>query len=144
MWTQDIKHFMELWNENNDNDNQISALMGGQEFVMFFEKDKSIYGMSEEGRLTFARMKHPDEETSEDWAKEATFMAVNLTKSLDGQKIHNIFSQNDIKKIKILDETEAHKKLIEQAKNKNVKAGKIPPKTSDNQEIGTIQLKDKK
>ena len=142
MWDADIKHFMKIWMEDDDA-TQIAALVNGQEFVMFFEKEKSIYGVTEDGRLTFARMKNPDEEVSDDWAKEATFMAINLTKALSGDKVHNIFSQADIKKIKVIDEKEAERKLLEQAKNKKVKAGEIEPKEPNNQSMGTIQLKDK-
>ncbi len=142
---KDLIHFMKIWTEDDDA-RQISSLLNGQEFVMFFEKDKSIYGAGEDSRLTFAKMKHPDEDVTKDWVKEATFMAINLTKALTGDKVHSIFTQADLKKIKILDQEEAEKKLLEQSKNKKVKAGGITPKEpkDSQQPVGTIQIKDKK
>ena len=143
MWDTDLKHFIKIWEDEDAA--QISALLNGQEFVMFFEKDKSVYGADEDARLVFARIKNPDKETTKDWVKEANFMAINLTKALTGDKVHNMFSKADIKKIKILDEEEAEKKLIAQSKNKKVKAGEISPKEPKDPEqtVGTIQIKDK-
>lgn len=141
MWDRDIKHFMTIWLEDDDA-NQIKTLLDGQDFVMFFKKDKYVYGASEDGRLVFAKMKHPDEEVNKDWLKEATFMAVNLTKALDGDKVHSIFTKADLKKIKVIDREVAEKTLISQI-GKTVKANEIPPKKHDDMPVGTIQIKDK-
>jgi uncharacterized lipoprotein YehR (DUF1307 family) len=140
-----MKPFIKIWLENEDNEKQIKTLLGGQEFVMFFQKGDSLYGGTEDTRLTFAKIKHPDEETSDEWVKDANFMAVNLTKSLKGTKVHNLFSKKDIKDIKIIDQDEAEKLLLKQAKNKKISADKIEPvKDDEDPTMNTIQLKDKK
>jgi hypothetical protein len=143
-----IKTFLEVWVENEadeDHKRQIQTLLSTEEFVMFFKKDGSIYGGTEDSRLTFAKIKNPDEETSDEWVKDANFMAVNLTKALKGSKVHNLFSKKDVKTIEIIDREEAENLLLKQAKNKKIEAEKIEPTKEDPQQpIGTIQIKDKK
>jgi hypothetical protein len=148
-----IRTFLEVWIENEadeDHKRQIQTLLGTEEFVMFFKKDGGapggfVYGGTEDSRLTFAKIKNPDEDTSDEWVKDANFMAVNLTKALKGSKVHNLFSKKDIKSIEIIDREEAEKLLLKQAKNKKIEAEKIEPTKDDPQQpIGTIQIKDKK
>jgi hypothetical protein len=147
MWNSDTQYFVERWNklwQEKENKelvkNQVKTLLGSEEFVMFFKKGGSIYACGEESRLVFARIKNPDED-SDEWLKDANFLAVNLTKGLKENKVQNIFSDKDIKSIKVISEEEAEKILISQAKGKVVDA-EVEEKDSD-EPSGTIQLKDK-
>lgn len=135
-----FRSLIDTWDqylEEEEIGNQIDLLLNGQPFVMFFKKGKEIYGATEEGRLTFARMKGDDED--EEWKKEANFMGINLTKAIQGHKVHNMFSLNDLKKIKILDKEKVKKTLVDKAKNqKNIKT--IEPDKEDDAPPGTITL----
>lgn len=146
MWNPDIQYFVELWNniqteEKKDeiNKNKIKVLMTSEEFVMFFKKNNTIYACDEDNRLIFAKMKVPDDDSGE-WLKEANFMAINLTKGLKGEKLQNLFSNKDIKSIKIISEDAAEKILLSQTKG-TIADSKV--KDSE-EEVGTIQLKDNK
>jgi hypothetical protein len=146
MWNPDIQYFVELWNniqteEKKDeiNKNKIKVLMTSEEFVMFFKKNNTIYACDEDNRLIFAKMKVPDDDSGE-WLKEANFMAINLTKGLKGEKLQNLFSNKDIKSIKIISEDAAEKILLSQTKE-TIADSKV--KDSE-EEVGTIQLKDNK
>lgn len=146
MWNPDIQYFVELWNniqteEKKDeiNKNKIKVLMTSEEFVMFFKKNNTIYACDEDNRLIFAKMKVPDDDSGE-WLKEANFMAINLTKGLKGEKLQNLFSNKDIKSIKIISEEAAEKILLSQTKG-TIAGSKV--KDSE-EEVGTIQLKDNK
>jgi len=144
MWNPDVQYFMEMWEEASKEEfvkNQIRTLLTGQDFVMFFKKDGAIYGCEEDSRLTFAKIKVPDEDSKGEWSKEANFLGVNLTKGLKGDRVHNLFSKKDIKSIEVIDKDEAEKTLISQAKGK-VSKDKIQAKDSK-EPPGTIQLKDK-
>jgi hypothetical protein len=145
MGFSNFRDFVHTWNDyvekefqEQETDNQVEMLMAGQPFVMFFQKGKDIYGATEEGRLTFAKMKGDEED--EEWKKEANFLGINLNKALEGIKVHNMFSVGDLEKIKVLDRDVAKQKLLDKAaKMKNVKADKIPPDTDT--PPGTVQLK---
>ena len=63
-------------------------------------------------------------------------------KGLKGNKVQNIFSEKDIKSIKIISEEDAEKTLVSQAKGK-VADTDVEEKDSEEPQ-GTIQLKDKK
>jgi hypothetical protein len=146
MWNPDILYFVELWNNIQEEEkkeeldkNKIKVLMSSEEFVMFFKKDNTIYACDENNRLIFAKIKVPDEDSGE-WLKEANFMAVNLTKGLKGEKLQNLFSNKDLKSIKVISEEKAEEILLSQAKGKIIDS-KV--KKSE-EEVGTIQLKDKK
>jgi hypothetical protein len=142
-----------MWEETLENDelrNQIRLLLDGQQFIFYFRKGDYIYGAGEDARVTFAKLKDPDEEEyDQEWAKEATFLGVNLQRALEGAKIFNIFGQKDLKQIKVLEREEVEKELTQvahEAKEKGkLKAGKIPPKPTDDPEIsrGMQQLGDK-
>jgi uncharacterized lipoprotein YehR (DUF1307 family) len=146
MWNSDTQYFIERWNEISEDkkrqefiQSQVKSLLASEEFVMFFKKGGAIYGCDEDARLTFAKLKVPDEDSKGKWSKEANFLAINLTKGLKGDKVNNLFSVKDIKKIEILDKEEAEKKLIAQSNGK-ISKDKIQAKDT---EPGTIQLKDK-
>jgi len=101
-------------------------LMIENNLCLFFKKDGRIYASTEDGRLTFARMKNPDAEDKA-WAKDATFDAYDLEKTYDGNETRVIFGMADMPDIKIIDE----KKVAKIMKKK----GKQIPKISEDEPL---------
>lgn len=81
----------------------IKSFIDTNELVFFFKKNKEHFGATEENRLMFAQIKHPDKDLGKGWKNEATFSAVNLNKVLRGEPAQHIFSKNDIKEIDVID-----------------------------------------
>lgn len=78
---------------------------------MFFSKGEDVFGTGEDGRVVFAKLKKPDEETTPGWVEEASFSAINLSKAVNGNPAQHVFSKKDLKEIKIIDRDDAAKKL---------------------------------
>lgn len=113
---------MDIWDEylaEEDHSNSIRAIIDGHGMVMFFKKDKDLYGGDEDSRMVFARMKNPDEDSTEGWDDEASFMAVNLCKLLKGEPAQHVFQKRDLKKMKIMDVED----VIEDLKNQAHESG---------------------
>ena len=107
-----MKHqsFKEFWEDNNL-DSKIIALLDSDEYTLYFKKDGEIFGSTEDGRVTFAKIKHPDPELPFHWKDEANFSATNLSKAIHGEKSQHLFGKKDIGKIEIIDKEEALEKL---------------------------------
>ena len=101
---------MNLW-EEAESSVKINSLIQNNELVLFFKKEGTIYGSPESGRVTFAKMKNPDDDLPEGWLDEANFVAYDLEKAMKGQKVQRVFDHKDLGKMKILDEEEVKKKL---------------------------------
>ena len=112
-----FRELQRKWDEHLEKEKKknIETLLDGNHFVMFFKKDNAIYASGEDGRVAFARMKNPDEDSPKDWAKEATFSAIDLNQALIGQRSKHIFTHLDVKTIDIIDHKEALKQLIKAA-----------------------------
>ena len=102
----------------------IECLLDNHDFVMFFKKGDDVFGCGEDGRVTFAKIKHPDEECPSGWEKDANFSALNLNKAVLGDPVQHIFTYKD--KIKIIDRDEAYKILEKVSEKLGNKA--FPPK----------------
>jgi hypothetical protein len=134
--------------EKIDIRNKIKAMLGDNDFVFFFKKDKNYFGAPEEGRLVFARMKHPEPD-DKGWVKDANFGALNLNKALEGEKTESLFGEKDLDKIEVMDQEKVYTQLAKMAKD----ADKIKtvlsndenpaPEAPENQP-GQQQLKDKR
>jgi hypothetical protein len=105
-----FRELMNLW-EEAESSVKIDSLIQNNELVLFFKKEGIIYGSSESGRVTFAKMKNPDKDLPDGWLEEANFVAYDLERAMKGQKIQRVFSHKDLKEIKILDEEDVKKKL---------------------------------
>lgn len=114
-----FRELMDKWDE-------ASKILLENDLCLFFKKDGVLYGATETGRITFARMKNPESEDDLSWAKEASFTAYNLSKVAEGQNAMSIFSLADLKKIKTIGQEEAEKELK--------KKGKELPSVSDDKE----------
>lgn len=118
-----FRELMTIWDEAVDRQS-IQDMIEGNDFVLFFKRGDDIFASPEEGRLTFAKMKSPDEDMPEKWLEDATFAAINLNRALAGDKVKSIFSKNDLNKIKIIERDEAIKDLVKIAdkmSDKNIK-----------------------
>lgn len=114
----EFRSFINDWEESQIREekyNQIKLLLDGQNFTLFFEYEDDVYGATEQHRVTFSRIKSPDEETSEDWIEEAHFLAFNLSESIKGKPVQEIFYEKDVKKIDVITKEKAFKKLKEKA-----------------------------
>ncbi len=93
---------------------KLKMILEGSNLLFFFRYENDIFGASEGGRVTFAKMKDPgDEDHTEGWLKEANFMATNLTKLGQGQQQQMIFGIKDLHKIDVLTKEEAFDQLEE-------------------------------
>lgn len=93
--------------------NKIKAMIEGGPMILFVKKkdDDSIFGCDEPSRVIFARMNKPDEDSPPEWADQASFMATNLSKMLNGEDgAETVFGKKDMKKLDVLDDKD---KLID-------------------------------
>lgn len=86
------------------------------DLCLFFKKDGTLYGTTETGRITFARMKNPENKEDKDWRKEATFVAYDLEKSEEGHKSMAVLGYKHLSKIKVVSEEQAERELKKKGK----------------------------
>lgn len=110
-----------------ENISRIDALLDDNEYVLYFFKDKQLFAGGEDSRLTFAKMKNPDDDLPKDWEKEATFSADNLEKLVLGEPGKHVFSSRDLKKMKIIDRDEVVQQLTKIVEKLGDKAFKKQP-----------------
>ena len=119
-----FRHLMDLWdhsvNEEN-NRSKIESLLDVNKLLLFFKKDGDVFGSGEDARVTFAKMKKPDEDLPSGWVEEASFTAKNLTKELEGNPSNHVFGHKDLKDMKVIDREEAESILNKQANKKGEK-----------------------
>jgi hypothetical protein len=108
-----------FWETLDDN---LSNLLDGRGYIMFFKKENEIFGAPEESRIMFARMKTPEKQDTDDLMEPGGFLAFNLLKSLMGDMSPNLFGPKDLKKIKIIDREDAEKKLKNKIKDDDKKS----------------------
>lgn len=107
---------MEKWDDAR-------RLMIEGDLCLFFKKDGRLYGATETARITFARMKNPENNEDSAWGKDATFVAYDLERFTEKDEKKSVFGASDLPDIKPLDEDEA-KKILK-------KMGKEMPAVSD-------------
>ena len=79
---------------------------------MFFRFQGSIYGAPESSRVTFANMRHPNEDDG-DWLRDASFTATNLFKLGQGKQEQVMFGKKELNSIDILSKEQARHDLEE-------------------------------
>jgi len=105
-----FRELIDRWDEEVAND-KLTTLLDGLGLILFFEKDKEIFGAGEDSRVVFAKLKNPDDELPSGWEDEANFSAYNLNKLLSGQNAHHVFDKEGVKNINVIDREEAYDKL---------------------------------
>lgn len=99
---------IELWDKFREN--KLSAFLNShEELIFFFKQGKEYFAATEDGRMIFAKLKNPDEDTPKQWLEEASFLAFNLGK--DGAVSQRIFYKKDISGLKVVDKEEVEEKL---------------------------------
>lgn len=102
---------IKLW-EQNDKKSKIKNLIDNN-LVFFFKKNNELFGCPEDSRLIFAKLKHPDEEYNNAWAKEAAFLALNLSKALSAEETPKmLFYKKDLDGLDIVDKSEIDKLFL--------------------------------
>ena len=122
-----FRSLMDMWDKCLE-ENKIDELIKSQNLIFFFKKGKNIYGGTEENRVMFARMKDKSDKSPPlSLDEKPTFSAINIEKLInslpglthvnakDGStwKLEKTFSEEDIKKIKIIDLEKIKEKLSE-------------------------------
>jgi len=127
-----FRSLLDTWDENLSSD-KITTMLEDNGFVLFFTKEKEVFGATEDGRLTFARMKNPDHDEPAKYMKEATFSATNLTKAVEGEQTKTVIGYRDLPQIKIISEDEAEKLLKKHAEKVDVTQikSKLQPGSND-------------
>lgn len=110
-----FRELMDLWDEqlNQQEKQSIKAILDGGGFIFFFKIGNDLYGGGEQDRLQFSRMKNPED--GKKWAKEASFVGVSLDSALHGIKKQAVFSYNDLKRVKVIDQDKAYALLVKKA-----------------------------
>jgi hypothetical protein len=83
-----------------------------EDMSFFFKKGTQVFGGPEESRMTFARLKVPDEDSDKAWALDATFIGHDLNKKADGDnRSMRLFTKKDLNQIKVLSREDAMKEV---------------------------------
>jgi len=140
-----MRHLIDTWEQataDEDKLQRVRDIIDGQELLLFFQSKGNIYGAPEESRIVFAKMKHPDEEVSDEWIEDASFSAMNLTRALNGERSENIFSVKDMDDIAVISPDVVEDRLLSKAKKtKNVKA--LNPKKHGEDGANKHKLRDR-
>lgn len=92
---------------------------------MFFTRDGSVYGATESGRITFARMKNPESKEDRAWRSDASMVLYDLEKGSDSKVV---VGYDELKDLKIISQDRAEEMLR--------KKGKDMPSVSEDDEEG--------
>ena len=114
--SDEMFNYVNLWNNYtiNENKEKLKSILKDKGFIFFFKKDDDIFGGPEESRLTFARIKNPDENMPKGWETEMSFLANNLSQFLKcGDHLpEKMFYDRDLKNIKIIPVEDIEKELF--------------------------------
>lgn len=112
----EFRCLMDKWDRFVESNKSLSELIDDHGLILFFKKDKEIYGAPEESRLIFAKLKtdKEDDPMQPGFLKEAQFPAIKLSKLKSNDEEDSkevVFGAKDIKKITVIDRDEALKLL---------------------------------
>ena len=107
-------------------EDKLNALLDGLGLVLFFEKDKEIFGSGEDGRVVFAKLKNPDDDLPSGWEDEASFSAQNLSKVVKGEMAQHVFNKESLDEIKIIDRDKAFEELKKGMGNIDIRISSAP------------------
>jgi len=111
-----MAHWSAMWEAALDDQQKkkLKMMLDSGSLIFFFNYQNEVFGASEGSRVTFAKMKDPDDEDhTPGWMREANFMATNLTKLGQGQQSQMVFNEKDLKAIDVLSKEEAYDALEE-------------------------------
>jgi len=96
------------------------------DLCIFFKKDGSVYGATESGRITFARIKNPESKDDIAWKKDASMLLYDLEKDSEDKRI--MVGSSEILDFELISQDEAEKILK--------KKGKEMPSVSEEDDDG--------
>jgi len=105
-----FRELMDIWDEEVASD-KLGNLLDSLGLIMFFEKDKEVFGAGEDSRVIFAKLKNPDDDLPSGWDEEANFSAYNLSKMLRGESAHHVFDKEAADNLDVIDREDAYDKL---------------------------------
>jgi hypothetical protein len=111
----ELREYINLWLEAKTKEvkrDSVRSLLDANNFVFFFKKGNNLFAAPETSRVMFARMKNPDEETTEEAKKEQSFLALDLDSALEGEKAERIIKYEDLKELKVLDRDKVEEMLV--------------------------------
>ena len=122
-----FRELMDQWDKHciieEQEKNAINDLLNKHGLSLFFKKGDDLYGSTEDGRITFAKLKANDEDDPmmPGFRDQARFIATNLLKAMIGDQddsVENMFGLQDIPHIQICDREDAVKALMNPPKKK--------------------------
>lgn len=84
------------------------------DLCIFFKKNGSVYGATEEGRITYARIKNPESKEDVSWKKDAVLILYDLEKESEDKRI--MIKSSEISKFHLINQDEAEKILKKKGK----------------------------
>ena len=105
-----FRDLMDTWDEQLRL-NRLQEMEEGEEMSFFFKKGGDVFGAPEDSRLTFARLKNPDEDADKHWALDATFTGYNLKHVAEGERAMRLFTKKDLSEIKVMSKEDAMKEI---------------------------------
>lgn len=112
---------MDTWDEYCLAENEVSDLLDGGRYILFFKKGDNVFGAPEESRVIFAKLKNPDDDITQQWKDEAKFVATNLLQSVMGQPVDTMFGCKDVKDMEVMDRDKVMDLLIQKKTKKEKK-----------------------
>lgn len=131
----DFRNLMDTWDVHlaMQEMDQVHALLNGNGFVFFFKKKGELFGTGEDGRLTFARMKNPDDD---DPVEDASFTAISLDAAVNNEKKKVIIGHKELNDVKVMDREDVYAELIKKtSKDQRKKLKNVSPDESDDDQV---------
>ncbi len=103
---------IKLWRED-ERKNAVNMLLNASNLMFFFTYKDEVFGGNESSRVMYAKMlDEDDEDHTPGWMKEANFGALNLTRTVKGEKSQTVFGEKDIPDIKVVTDKAKVEKLL--------------------------------
>ena len=125
-----FRGLMDLWDHHcalQEQEDRLNDILDKHEIILFFNKDKELFGAPEDSRVIFAKLKTDDDDEPMmlNFRQEAQFPAINLFKCLnsndDESSVQSVFGLKDLPKIKVCDRESAVKQMMKHATKKSNK-----------------------
>lgn len=109
-----MSKILSIWEQRieDENKSKILKFINSEDLTFFFQFEDEYYAASEDSRLTFAKLKVPDEDYHPSWDEEASFLAFNVTRGIKEDNVpKKLFYKKDLKDIKVLNKEDIEKIL---------------------------------
>lgn len=122
-----FRDLMDQWDYHcalQEQEDRLNDIIDKHEIILFFNKDKDLFGAPEDSRVIFAKLKtdDDDEPMMPNFRQEAQFPAINLLKCMSGENddnsVQSVFSLKDLPKIKVCDRESAIEQMMKFASKK--------------------------